>query len=1457
MPVTLAYEDAPPPVDVSNYSTSIVTFVNGRRHELAEASPSTTLLEWLRSIGLTGTKLGCGEGGCGACTVMVSTASPATGELRHAAVNACLMPLCAVDGCAITTVEGIGSPRDGLHPVQQRMVDLHGSQCGFCTPGIVMALYTLFRSKPDLSVSNVEESLDGNLCRCTGYRPIWDAAKSLCSDAERRACSGGCSSKDGGGCCKSSADPAAPVVEFTSDSADKLASASCSTPYVASDAAAKEPDFPSALRKPLGPLRIQGSTPSGKSCWWRPSTLADLLALKAAYPAGRLVAGNTELGIERRFKNATCDVVLCTTAVSELMSCSDTPEALLLGACAPLSEIEHLCEVAAGKRAAHSCDASRAIHDMLRWFASTQIRNVACLGGNLATASPISDMNPLLVACRASLTIASAARGTRQLDVADFFKGYRKVDLQPDEVIVAVRVPHSAPLEFVLPFKQARRREDDISIVTCGLRAKLAPSADASCWVVTDATLAFGGMAATTVVAPRTAASLVGAEWCERSLDAACRTLQEELCVPAAAPGGQPEYRGALAASFLFKWFVAVSLRLADAAADAGVPSPPPPPLVGAAERSAARSFVSEPKPSMGGAQTYPKASYPGAEAEEEPRIAKPTDAMAAKAGGVRVVGESLPHAAGALHVSGVAEYTDDVPLPPTRMGTGLQGWLVRAKRAPATIKSIDPSKALAAQGVFAAYFASDIPAGGHNSIGPIIKDEEVFAEKRVLHVGQTIGIVLADTTEQARMAAELVQVEYEAEAEPTIVTIMDAIEAKSFFDMTNHGLQSGPDVEKVLNQDGLVVVQGEVKMGGQDHFYLECQTTLAIPTDDGLHLIASTQATDKTQKMAARVCGLPANRVVCRVKRMGGGFGGKETRNVFASCAAAVAAHLSGRAVHLPLHRDVDMSTSGGRHPFYAKYMAAATPAGADGTPPKLAALDVQMFSNGGAMLDLSGPVLDRALLHVDNVYVWPSFRARGIVCKTHTPPNTAFRGFGGPQGMMITEEVMDHLAAVTGVDGNALRLANMYPDGYKTPFGQVLEKSEWRVPRAWLELSADAKVAEREAAVEAFNREHKWRKRGMAMLPTKYGINFTAKFMNQGGALVHLYTDGTILVTHGGTEMGQGLHTKVAQVAARAFGVGLSAVHIAETATDKVANSQPTAASASTDLYGMATLDACNQILARLAPIRNGLPVTATLAEVATAAFFARVDLSAHGFFVMDDKRCGFDWAIPPAINSDGTHDNSTRGSPFNYFTQGVGCCEVEIDVLTGDHHVIRADLLVDLGSSINPALDIGQIEGAFTQGMGWSTIEELIWGDGEHAWVQPPGRLFTQGPGTYKPPAFNDCPREFNVRLMSHADNKVCVHSSKAVGEPPFFLGAGVYFAIKKAIAAARKEHLVDGDPVAIRYFPLHSPATSEKIRLACADKFAVRAVTATKGEMCKDESNPEAQAAVANFEARACY
>jgi len=1389
---------------------------------------------------------------------MVSSFVSATATVRHTAVNACLMPLCSVDQCAVVTVEGVGSTKRGLHPVQQRMTSMHGSQCGFCTPGIVMAMYTLFRNNADTTVAELEEHMDGNLCRCTGYRPILDAGRSLCIDVERceQACGlkDGCASGADGGCggCVSGGKRKSTALtkgEVATDSADKAAHAEASTPYSKTGAAIDELPFPDELSRPLEPVVVR----HGGKAWWRPDSLAELLALKAVYPAARLVVGNTEVGIESRFKGVCTEVLLCPAAIPELLSCEATAEEYIFGACAPLSEVSAFCEAAGGAEAEGGASTiAVAIRDMLRWFASTQIRNVACLGGNLATASPISDMNPLLMAAGASLCICSAAHGERRASVKDFFKGYRRVDLADDEIIVRIHVPITRPHEFVMPLKQARRREDDISIVTAGLRVRLQLVDEG--WVVEEASFAYGGMAPTTVLAKKTARALAGHAWGDAAFKVACAALEDELRVPAGAPGGQSEYRTALSVSFLFKLYVSVSLKL-------GLSLSP-------RESSAARSFVHEHKPSARGMQRYPLVhnavgleDKPISKASQiTPSVPQPEQAEAEaaalrlkaytesfKAKGVidaaeLVMGAALPHASGALHTTGEATYVDDIKLP---AGTR-HGCLVRARRAPARLIAIDAERARAAEGVIAVLFAADLP--GENDIGPIVHDEECFAAEAVYHIGQVIGIAVAETAEQARVAAEMVAIEYEA-LSPAVVSIEQAIAAGSFFAMTEHSIESGPDVNAALTQDGVVCVEGEFRMGGQEHFYLECGTTLALPSEGALELISSTQAVTKVQAMVAHVCGIPANKVVSKVKRMGGGFGGKETRTVFASCACAVAAHVLGVPVRLSLTRDVDMSSTGGRHAFVVKYRAAAWPSTAGPSALKLAALDAKLYSNGGACLDLSGPVLDRALMHIDNCYSWPALRVWGVVCKTAQPPHTAFRGFGGPQGMLATEAILDHLASALGVPVTTLRDRNFYTEHAKTHFGQALDGGDWRVPRAWKELKerVDFERAHEEAA--AFNSANTWRKRGVALVPTKYGINFTAKFMNQGGALVHLYTDGTVLVTHGGTEMGQGLHTKVAQVAAKAFGIPLSMVHIAETATDKVANTQPTAASMSTDLYGMATLDACRQIIARLAPLRAAEP-SASLASLARRAFFARVDLSAHGFYKVDDKRCGYDWSVVPPRLADGTLDNAARGTPFNYFTQGVGFAEVEIDVLTGDHEVRRVELLVDIGSAINPAIDIGQIEGAFMQGMGWTTTEELIWADQDHAWVQPAGRLLTQGPGAYKIPSFNDTPRVFNVSLMTGVANPFAVHSSKAVGEPPFFLGSAVFFAIRDAVAAARAEHMPQpsgtGDDNG--HFSLHSPATSERIRMACTDRFAVSAIGGSSAEAFKAAASFQPKASV---------
>ena len=546
---------------------------------------------------------------------------------------------------------------------------------------------------------------------------------------------------------------------------------------------------------------------------------------------------------------------------------------------------------------------------------------------------------------------------------------------------------------------------------------------------------------------------------------------------------------------------------------------------------------------------------------------------------------------------------------------------------------------------------------------------------------------------------------------------------------------------------------------------------------------------------------GVQANKIVSKVKRLGGGFGGKETRSIQLSAICAIAAKKTKRPVRCMLNRDEDIMTSGQRHPFLARWKVAVDKDG------KLQALDADVFCNAGWSQDLSGAVIDRALSHIDGCYLFPNIHVRGRIAKTNTVSNTAFRGFGGPQGMFIAETYMSEIADHLGMPVEKLREINMYKPHEITHFNQELK--DWHVPLMYKQVLTETTYYERRKAIEEFNAIHKWNKRGLALIPTKFGISFTAIFLNQAGALVHIYHDGSVLVAHGGCEMGQGLHTKMTIIAAEALGVPLSDVFISETATNTVPNTSSTAASASSDLNGYAIHNACEQLNLRLAPYREKFGPDASMKKLAEAAYFDRVNLSANGFYKTPD--IGYIWG-------------PNTGQMFYYFTQGVTAAEVEIDTLTGDWTCLRADIKMDVGRSIDPSIDYGQIEGAFVQGQGLFTTEESLW-------HRASGQIFTKGPGTYKIPGFRDIPQEFNVSLLKDVEweNLRTIQRSRGVGEPPLFMGSSVFFAIRDALKAARAQY------GKTEVLSLQSPATVERIRVSCADEILERAkVEPEKGE-----------------------
>ena len=748
-----------------------------------------------------------------------------------------------------------------------------------------------------------------------------------------------------------------------------------------------------------------------------------------------------------------------------------------------------------------------------------------------------------------------------------------------------------------------------------------------------------------------------------------------------------------------------------------------------------------------------------------------------------------LPHDSAALHVTGQARYVDDLPTPAgtLHLAFGL------SQVAHGRITGMELEAVRAAPGVVAVLTAGDLPFA--NDVSPVAHDEPLLADGLVHYIGQPLFLVVAQSHLQARKAARLGRVEI-AEDPP----IFDADAALS----ANARFEDGPITwEKGQTFAAFAgaarVIEGSIAFGGQEHFYLEGQAALALPQEDGVIVHSSTQHPTEIQHKVAEALGLPMNAVQVVMRRMGGGFGGKESQGNALAVACAVAARLTGRACKMRYDRDDDMMITGKRHDGRIDYRVALD------AEDRIAGVDFLQLIRCGWAQDLSLAVADRAMLHADNAYDIPAMRIENHRLKTNTQSATAFRGFGGPQGVLGIERVMDHVAHATGQDPLALRRAHFYPEAGQgtpgvTPYGMKVEDS---ISQALVDrLAKDADHDGRRRAVDDWNASNETLKKGLALTPVKFGISFTLTHLNQAGALVHVYQDGSIHLNHGGTEMGQGLHRKVTQVAAAAFGVDVGQVRITATDTGKVPNTSATAASSGADLNGMAVKAACDTIRDRIADHLAETHQTErrrvhfaggrvfvgddemSFAQAVDRAWRARVSLSATGFYAT------------PKITWDRIKGD---GRPFYYFAYGAALTEVVVDTLTGENRILRADILHDCGQSLNPALDIGQIEGGYVQGAGWLTTEELVWDDS--------GRLRTHAPSTYKIPACSDRPRVFNVALWDGENREETIYRSKAVGEPPFMLGISAFLAISDACASCGPH-----------YPALDAPATAERVLAA---------------------------------------
>jgi xanthine dehydrogenase molybdopterin binding subunit/xanthine dehydrogenase small subunit len=1279
-------------------SGAIQITVNGRPYVVSGEAVHRSLLHWLRGRGLTGTKEGCAEGDCGACTVAL-VERRADGAPTYRAVNSCIALLPMFDGREVLTVEGLAKSDPplslaDLHPVQAAMVECYGSQCGYCTPGFVVSMFEAY-SRPELgpdSAREIADQLSGNLCRCTGYRPIRDAM--------------------------------ALALERRKDAGEDLLQLRLKKPVA-----------------PLGPVAYEG----GGERFERPASLEDLLRVKAERRGEAvLVGGATEIGVEINKKARRFPLLVSTEAVAELRRVRRTDAGWSIGGAATLTEVE---EALGG--------AIPALDKMLWVFASRQIRSRATVAGNLVTASPIGDLAPVLLALGASVVLsrwdtAKGARADRVVPLDAFFLGYRKTVLAEDEVLTEILVP-AAPAtgrRLVDSFKVSKRRELDISIVAAAFCVDL-DQGD----VVTAARLAYGGVAATPLRAKRTEAVLVGKRWGdEGTLRAALGVLGTEAS-PISDVRSGAEFRKGLVPSLFEKFF--------------------------RGERTEAQD---EPLRFLRGAKT------------------PPGDAS-----------RSLHHESAIGHVTGSAIYVDDEA---HRRGAMLELWPVMAPHARARVLRRDATRARSMPGVVTVLFAEDVP--GLNDVGAVRHDEPLLAKDEVLFHGQMVAVVVGESYEACRAAAAAVEVEYEPL--PAVLSLEQAIAEGSFHATGPDARYPGPvDPQRIghhMRRGDVAAalaaskhrLSGSLVLGGQEHFYLEAHAAWAERGDDGdVTVVSSTQHPSEIQTVVAHVLGLPRNKVVVQSPRMGGGFGGKETQGNGWAALVALAAWKTGRPVRVQLDRDVDMKLTGKRHPFRADWEVGFDDDG------RIRGVYCEIVADGGWALDLSESICDRALFHFDNAYYLPNVHVWGRVAKTNMVSHTAFRGFGGPQGMVFIEDVMDRVARTLGLPPEVVRERNFYRGSGETAtthYGQ--DVGDARVGRMWTRLLASSEFAKRRAEVDAFNRSNVHRKRGLAITPVKFGISFTATFLNQAGALVNLYRDGTVQVSHGGTEMGQGLYTKIRGIAMRELGLPASAVRVMKTSTDKVPNTSATAASSGADLNGAAVRAACETLKARLAPIAANMierkwgvtvPVPSMafedghvlsrerpelrvpLHDVCDRAHLEQVSMSAVGYY------------RTPGIGYDKA---AGKGKPFYYYAWGVAAAEVELDARSGMKRVRRVDVLHDVGDSLNPAIDRGQIEGAFVQGMGWLTGEELSWDE--------KGRLLTHSASTYQIPAISDAPFDFRVELLPDAAQEGTIHGSKAVGEPPFMLAISVREALRDAVAAF-------GAPGGIVELP--SPATHEAL------------------------------------------
>jgi len=1272
----------------------MIFYVNGKRYVVDNPNPEVALIDWLREHGYTSIKQPCGEGGCGGCAVAVATYDSKRQKAHHFAVNSCLVPLPFVDGCSLTTAEGVGTLQH-LHPIQKDLAENHGTQCGFCTPGIITTLYALFAENPERTVEEIDEALSTNLCRCTGYRPIFDTARRYAVDFDQSA-----------------------LGELMTTGKDiEEINAAIST----RDRPLVTPDFPKELVDfNQDPLLCS----SGAQTWFAPKSLEHMEKIRAAeIKDSYIVSGATDLNFKKVYHpDIIFPLMISTKLVDDLKVIRPQEKGVEIGSAVSINEFADYWRTAPESQK----DLSKAFLNITREFANYNIRNLGTVGGSLVAGDALSDLCPILMSANTQCKIISC-EGERTVSAIDFVL---RRNIKPSEILLSIFIPFVEANDHVRTFKISRRREDSQAICNAAFNIRVVQGK------VEAARITIGAVAAVQFACVEAEQFLIGKLWNFQTYEQFRDLILNHITVSRRV--GMAELRIDLVKAVCYKFFLWVLDRV-------GTQLPTP-------IKCAAEGFKRNPRSSK---QTW------------EQR-------------GENVVGKQYPHVSAYGHTTGDAKFVGDIAVP----DKCAYAYPVLSTIASAEIDTIDASVALSMKGVITFCTWEDIPGDKKiSSIPPA--DEDVLSTGKICFYGQVIGVIVAETEKLAIKAARKVKVTYKNQKKP-VITIYDAMKAAETSDEDVLVKEMGLRVGKCDDAKCAHEVKGKSYINNQEHFYLEPNSILVVPRGtEGYHIYAACQNPNKIQESVAAVLALPRASVACEVMRLGGGFGGKQDRPQFYAAQAAIASHKTGRPIRLVLLRQEDLATSGMRHEYLSEYNIGCDENGL------LTKMDYHYHSNAGWTMDLSQLVMDRTVYSATGGYCSPNTNSIGTLYRTNKLSCTAFRGFGVPQSLLCVETAMAHLAHQMGVRPEVIKEKNLYHKGDRTVTGYELPDDTVR--RCWQVCKESCNWDERVKEVEEFNKTHMYKKRGIAMTPVVSTMGFESEFMMKGSALVQIFGDGSVTVSHGGIEMGQGIHTKMQMIAAETLGIPRDLVKVLPTQTDKTANMPPTAGSTGTDLHGRAVLNACVELKERLQPIREQHPDW-TWQQICGYAFFNKFDMQCSGFNRM-----------PDSVYNHHTH----IGRESYYLIWSVGFSMVEVDVLTGEHYVVRTDLVHDCGSSLNPGLDIGQLEGGFVQGQGLYTLEEMIWASDGH--------IRSRNVTTYKIPTLDDIPDDFRVTLLKDDYNNMGVLGSKASGEAGVRLGCSVLMALRDAVTAARAQFGVT------EWFDFNSPATIEEIRKNIPVKF----------------------------------